>query len=36
MRFGNDDGRTLGTFVLYHLGERCDLLPSYDELRETT
>lgn len=34
--FQNDDRRSLGTVVLYHLGERCDVLPSYDDLLETT
>ena len=28
----NEDPRSLGNFVLYHLEERCEVLPSYQDL----
>ena len=30
----NDEPRSLNTLVDYHLGERCAITPSYDDLHE--
>jgi hypothetical protein len=34
--FPNGEARSPGTIVLYHLGERCAITPSYDDLHEPT